>query len=140
MDPAGSGALVSGGASGLGLATVEALAAKGAGARWARFVSIIKGQGIMGKAKAIVDICHAANDAFRLQLKQALQWKDQVRVAHGIAAVVVLVRDTEFCVAGSTRNDAKRGVCLQIERRIGAEMHACRAHNSDRCLRKRARK
>jgi NAD(P)-dependent dehydrogenase (short-subunit alcohol dehydrogenase family) len=31
VDPAGSGALVSGGASGLGLATVEALAAKGAG-------------------------------------------------------------------------------------------------------------
>jgi hypothetical protein len=29
-------------------------------------------QGITGKAKAVVDVGHAANDAFRLQLKQAL--------------------------------------------------------------------
>src|SRR5579883_2111343 len=63
--------------------------------------------GIVGKAKAIVDIGHAANHALFLQLKQALEGKDQVRVADGIAAVVVFVRDTEICVTVGTPNDAK---------------------------------
>src|SRR5579883_2457622 len=94
--------------------------------------------GIIGKAKAIVDIGHEPDHTLFLQLKQALQGKDQVRIADGIAAVIVFVRDTEICVTVSTLNDAKRSVCLQIERRIGAEMDTCCAYDSNCCLSKRS--
>src|SRR5205085_11981178 len=80
---------------------------------------------IMGKAKAVVDIGNTTNGAFCFQLKQPLQGKDQVQIAQGIAAGVVLMRETNFCAAGGARNDAKRSIALQVERLIGTDMHHC---------------
>src|SRR5260221_2181763 len=89
---------------------------------------------ILGEAKAVVDIGYATDDAFRLQFEQPFQREDQVQVAQGIPAVVVLMCNAQVRAAGAARNGAKRSIRLQFERPISTEMNASSGDDGHRCL------
>lgn len=72
-----------------------------------------------------------ANDALCLQLAEPLQGKDQVDVTERVRAVVRPVRDRELPGLRAAWNDPERGVALELERAVVAQVDAGRGDQGD---------
>ena len=62
---------------------------------------------IIDKTEAVVRFGDVAYDSLGLQLKQALQWEDQIEIARGISPVVMFVSDAQVATCDRAWDGAK---------------------------------